>query len=392
MRIGIIGTRGIPNRYGGFEQFAEQFSTRLAVKGHEVTVYTSHNHTYNSTHYKNVRLVRCYDPEHLLGTTGQFIYDFNCIMNSRKQNFDVILQLGYTSSTIWSWLYPKAPVLVTNMDGLEWSRAKYNKLTQRFLTYAEKWGVVHSDQLISDSIGIQDYLLKKYGAASTYIPYAADVFEQRNDDINILEKFDLDNIIYDLVVARFEPENNIETILKAYGRLPNKKLVLVGDYLHTAFGRRLYKEYSTLSNINFLGPLFNTKQLNVLRHYSNLYLHGHSAGGTNPSLLEAMGCGALICAHDNIFNKHILGNDAFFFRNSSDLTSLLSSDVDVNNHTDWINNNRKKIATDYNWNVITDKIETCFKKWCKSGAYSKKVTPCSSTPIIKTYQPINDTH
>src|ERR1700761_1406535 len=105
MKIGIIGTRGIPNQYGGFEQFAETFSTRMVEKGHEVIVYNSHRHPYTQKTYKDVQIVSCYDPEYLLGTAGQFVYDFNCIRDSRRQGFDIILQLGYTSSTIWSWLY-----------------------------------------------------------------------------------------------------------------------------------------------------------------------------------------------------------------------------------------------------------------------------------------------
>src|ERR1700733_12147755 len=162
MKIGIIGTRGIPNQYGGFEQFAEKFSTKMVEKGHDVIVYTSHRHPYNESHYKNVQLVRCFDPEYLIGTAGQFIYDFNCIRNCRSQDFDIILQLGYTSSTIWSWLYPKSSILVTNMDGLEWTRAKYKKATQYFLPHAEKRGVHYSHYLIADSKGIQAYLLDKY--------------------------------------------------------------------------------------------------------------------------------------------------------------------------------------------------------------------------------------
>ena len=391
MKIGIIGTRGIPNQYGGFEQFAEQFSTRMAEKGHDIVVYTSHKHNYKGSSYKNVQLVRCYDPEYLLGTAGQFIYDLNCILDCRKQKFDIILQLGYTSSTIWSWLYPKSPVLVTNMDGLEWTRAKYNKLTQRFLTYAEKWGVKYSDKLISDSIGIQEYLVDKYNADSIYIPYGADVFESSANDDVILKKFDLDNTVYDLLIARFEPENNIETVLKAYAQVKNKDLVLVGDYLHTAYGRRLYNEYKHLAHIHFIGPLFNVKQLNILRHYSNLYLHGHSAGGTNPSLLEAMGCETLVCAYDNIFNKHILGEDAFYFKTAADLVALLSSDVNKGEHTGWVKNNVQKIEHNYNWDTITGKIESCFNKWLHTCAAPKQAVTVAAPPVMmKTYHPTND--
>jgi len=368
MKIGIIGTRGIPNQYGGFEQFAENFSTRMVLRGHDVTVYTSHRHPFKGEHYKNVSLIRCYDPEYLIGTAGQFIYDFNCIRNCRSQNFDIILQLGYTSSTIWSWLYPEASILVTNMDGLEWSRAKYNKWTQHFLTHAEKWGVNHSDYLIADSKGIQDYLFKKYNAKAALIPYGADVYETKNKDKEILKELNVADNEYDLLIARFEPENNVETILKAYVGLKNRKLVLVGNFKNTLFGRRMYNEYSYHNHLYFAGPMYDVKTLNILRHHSRVYMHGHSVGGTNPSLLEAMACDALICAHDNIFNRYVLGEDAFYFKSHVDLTTLVSEPLNKENHENWVHNNKQKILNDYNWNSITEKIEEHFNQW----KYGKK--------------------
>ena len=363
MKIGIIGTRGIPNQYGGFEQCAEYFATILTEKGHDVTVYISHKHPYSSADYKGVKLVRCYDPEHRIGTAGQFIYDFNCIRDSRKKQYDIILQLGYTSSTIWSWLYPKSSLLVTNMDGLEWTRQKYNSATRYFLTLAEKWGVKYSNYLIADSIPIQDYLRQKYNSTSTFVPYGANVFQTNNADEKVLENYGLTALNYDLVIARFEPENNIETILRAYKDMPENALVLIGRYENTAFGRKMHKLYSHCKNIKFAGPEFNIDKLNTLRHFSRLYLHGHSVGGTNPSLLEAMSCQTLICAHDNVFNRHVLGNDALYFQNSNDIINILSNKPDKKNYQQSIENNCQKIRETYNWNKITDCIEELFIKW-----------------------------
>src|SRR5690606_5763699 len=113
MKIAILGTRGIPNHYGGFEQFAEFFSVYLAQKGHEVYVYNSHNHPHQEPTFNGVNIIHCNDPEHKMGTFGQFIYDYNCIIDSRKRNFDIILQLGYTSNSIWFFLLPKKSYIVT---------------------------------------------------------------------------------------------------------------------------------------------------------------------------------------------------------------------------------------------------------------------------------------
>ncbi len=142
MKIAIIGTRGIPNHYGGFEQFAEYLSLGLVEKGHMVTVYNSHTHPYQGNDWNGVKIIHCKDPEDKLGTIGQFVYDYNCIRDTRKRNYDIILQLGYTSSSVWGRLLPrKKSIITTNMDGLEWKRTKYSQKVQKFLQYAEKLGV-----------------------------------------------------------------------------------------------------------------------------------------------------------------------------------------------------------------------------------------------------------
>src|SRR5690606_3336564 len=119
MKIAILGTRGIPNHYGGFEQFAEYFSVFLAEKGHEVYVYNSSSHPYQESTFKGVHLIHQKDPEDKIGTIGAFFYDYNCIKDSQKRDFDIILQLGYTSNSVWYFMLPKNSVIITNMDGLE---------------------------------------------------------------------------------------------------------------------------------------------------------------------------------------------------------------------------------------------------------------------------------
>ena len=122
MKIGILGTRGIPNAYGGFEQFAEHLSIGLHERGHEVFVYNSSLHPYKETEWKNVKIIHCRDLENKIGTAGQFIYDLNCIRDARKRGFDVLLHLGYTSDSLWHRLWPGKAINIVNMDGLEWSR------------------------------------------------------------------------------------------------------------------------------------------------------------------------------------------------------------------------------------------------------------------------------
>lgn len=354
MKIAILGTRGIPNLYGGFEQFAEYIAPALVQRGHEVVVYCSSLHPYKDTTWKGVQLIKKKDPENKMGTFGQFIYDLNCILDSKKRDYDIILQLGYTSSSVWSFLFPKNAVIVTNMDGLEWKRTKYKKPVQAFLKKAEKWAVDNSHFLIADSKGIQAYLQEKYNKPSEFIAYGAALFE--NPDVTQLNAFNLKPYSYNMVIARMEPENNIETILQGHHEAAiDQKLIIIGNYTNK-FGSYLKEKYEN-ENIKFIGPQYDINLLNNLRHFSHLYFHGHSVGGTNPSLLEAMASQSLIVAHNNIFNQSVLEEDAFYFSTPADIQALLEKKIEKSTFTTFINNNNRKILNLYSWTYITDTVE-----------------------------------
>ncbi len=352
LRIGILGTRGIPNYHGGFEQFAEFFSVYLAEKGNDVFVYCSKSHPYQKKTYHGVTLIHCKDPENKIGTVGQFFYDLNCILDARKRNFDIVLQLGYTSNSVWYFLLPKKPIIITNMDGLEWKRTKYSKPVRKFLKTAEKWAVKSSDYLIADSIGIQQYLKKQYRVNSKFIAYGASVFE--NPDQTILSKYKVEVENYDMLIARMEPENNIETILEGINRsLKPIPFLVIGKHDNT-FGTYLKEKFKDNKHIRFLGGIYNLDDLNNLRYYSRLYFHGHSVGGTNPSLLEAMASNALIVANNNPFNKSILEEEAFYFTTADEITRLIDK-IDSKPKQEFaqkLKNNLKKINKLYSWEQI----------------------------------------
>lgn len=358
MKVGILGTRGVPNYHGGFEQFAEFFSVYLAKNDHDVHVYNSSNHPYQKNEYKGVNIIHRYDPENKIGTAGQFVYDLNCIVDSRKRSFDIILQLGYTSSSIWYKLLPKDSIVITNMDGLEWKRSKYSVKVQKFLKFAEKLAVDSSDYLISDSIGIQNYLLKTYKKKSKYIAYGADMISDYNQDV--LDIYKLKPYEYNMLIARLEPENNIETILDGVV-LSNTKLdfLVIGKYDKSSFGLYLYNKFSSYKNIKFLGGIYNQDHLNNLRYYSNLYFHGHSVGGTNPSLLEAMVTETLIVANSNEFNKSILVDNAYYFDDKNDVAKFCNI-LQKSNHKGIISNNLKSIQSNFNWSKINNQYLNLF--------------------------------
>lgn len=356
MKIAILGTRGIPNTYGGFEQFAEYLSQFLVSKGHDVFVYNSSNNPYKETLWRKVKIITKYDPENRLGSFSQFLYDFNCIKDSRERNYDVILQLGYTSSSIWGKLFPKKSILVTNMDGLEWKRSKYNYLVRSFLKYAERLAIRRSDYLISDSKAIQEYIQKKYAKNSTYIPYGAEIFN--SPATSSISTFNVEPFTYSMLIARLEPENNIEIILKGViNSQSSHKFLVIGNY-ETKFGNYLKAKYKD-KRIKFLGSIYNLETLNNLRYYSAIYFHGHSVGGTNPSLLEAMASSSLICANDNPFNKNILGDDAFYFNNEKDIEEIIDK-VIKGDELYKIKNNLIKIEDEFSWIKVNAMYEQLF--------------------------------
>lgn len=355
MNIGIIGTRGIPNRYGGFEQLAEQLSVGLFQNGHRVTVYNSHKHPFQLAKFKGVDIVHCYDAEQQLGTIGQFIYDLNCIRDARKKNFDVLLFLGYTSSSIWGSWYPKGVTIISNMDGLEWKREKYSKPVRSFLRLAEKLAVTHSDHLIADSPVIASYLQNKYGINSKYIAYGAIPNIHNNE--SILEQFSLCKKKYFMLMARMEPENKIEMILNGFHNSNSvNKFVVVGN-THTRYGRYIKGKYGMDSRIHFAGAVFDNRITQALISFSRIYFHGHSTGGTNPSLLEAMAAGALIASHDNEFNRAVLQDDALYFKSAPEISEILKMDLSRGRINEMPLLNLQKIKEKYNWTQIIDQYE-----------------------------------
>ncbi|HRZ42493.1 MAG TPA: DUF1972 domain-containing protein [Bacteroidales bacterium] len=357
MKIGILGSRGIPNAYGGFEQFAEYLSIGLVERGMEVWVYCSHTHPYRLPEYRGVHLIHCKDPEELMGTAGQFLYDLHCILDSRKRGFDVILQLGYTSSSIWHRLLPRKACIITNMDGLEWKRSKYSPGVRRFLRYAEKLAVKSSDRLVADSEAIAEYLSGTYGVASTFIPYGADIPEMPSAEG--LRDWGIESGRYYLLIARMQPDNHVEEVIcGVLGSGTPYPLLVVGN-TGNRYAHYLQQKYPD-PRIRFTGGIYDPDVLNVLRAHCLLYFHGHSAGGTNPSLLEAMAASAPVCAHDNPFNRSVLGEDALWFTDAEDISRCIQ---DLPAEMWWksaISNNINKINTKYTWNGVIDKYRDLF--------------------------------
>jgi len=360
MKVAILGTRGIPNNYGGFEQFAEFLSIGLVSLDHEVWVYNPNFHTHKKSLYKGVKIISKWCPESIFGPAAHFIYDNLCLRDALAKDFDIILECGYQSASISYYLSRRCKtILVTNMDGLEWQRAKWGRLTRKLTRWFEKLGANNSSALVSDNIGIQEYLLNTYGKNSYCIPYGADVVTDFDDAV--LHGYDLRPMGYYLLIARLEPENNIESILDGYVlSATNIPFIVVGN-CKTKYGRLLLDKYKG-AGVHFVGGVYNFAALNALRRYARLYFHGHSVGGTNPSLLEAMAAQAYICAHNNIFNRSVLGDDAYYFGNASDVADVIRGWDGIKIDRDLlVSHNIEKIANSYSWPSVIQAYERCFQ-------------------------------
>lgn len=359
MKIAILGTRGIPNTYGGFEQCAEKISYYFVKKGIDVTVYNPSDHCYKQSELNGVKIKTIFSNEELFSFFNVFIFDYLCLKDAIDK-YDIILELGYHPSAIFYYLKKKHKAkIITNMAGMEWKRSKWNFITRKFIKYCEKLAVEKSDVIITDNLEIKKYFLKKYGKDSFHIAYGAQLFN--NPQIQNIEKYGLKKYNYYMMMARFQRDNNYEMILDGYiASRANVPFIVIGDHTNR-YGAFLKDKYQNYSNIKFVGGIYNYYVLSTLRWFSKLYFHGHSCGGTNPSLLEAMATNTYIATHDNPFNRNVIENNCLYFSNSDDVSFIIKNFTDEK-RKDFIRFNRDKITNIYNWEKISEEYLKIFRK------------------------------
>ncbi len=359
LSIGILGSRGIPNEYGGYEAAVEELAPRLVKLGHDVIVYCSASQKSRYKNYNGVKLVYNFDPEKWIGSAGQFIYDLLSNLSAKKKKHDVIFHMGYTSDSIWHKLWDKNASHLTNMDGLEWKRTKYSRKARKFLAYAEKLAATKSNCLIADNKGIEKYLDDKYNTDIVTISYGVSIPVSFSE--GGLSKYKLTKEAYDLVIARMVPENNIETIIKAKLMSDDTTpLVIFGN--ETNYKIWLQEQYKNQTRIKFFKGDFNKKIMDGLRHFSRYYIHGHSVGGTNPSLLESMAAASRIIAHDNEFNRNVLYEGGRYFKDIKQLLNYFNSH-NIIISKEQVDRNRIILQKNHNWNEISYQYEQAALKY-----------------------------
>ncbi len=361
MRLAILGTRGVPARYGGFETFAEKLSVELSARGFDVTVFCESGESSTRGSFRGVKLRYVSAPA--LGPLRTILYDLRCLWAARKE-YDVVYMLGYGAALfcliprLWNtevWINP---------DGLEWARTKWGLVARVYFRFMEWVSIFAANRIIADAEAIAKSLASRHGRLPecSVIPYGCEVIETPPSP-ELLSHWELVPEGYFLVVCRFEPENHVLEILQAFQQSNSiRQLIVVGnDLMKTPYVARLHEVED--SRIRMIGTVYDQTKLTCLRYHSFAYLHGHSVGGTNPSLLEAMGCGNLIFAHDNPFNRETLGPFGFYFAGPQELTQVIEQAERMNSElTDLRNGSKSRARANYHWQDIISRYASLLEQ------------------------------
>jgi glycosyltransferase involved in cell wall biosynthesis len=357
-RVAILGTRGIPARYGGFETFAEELGVRLVERGIEVTVFCEKViGGSQAAKYRGIDLE--YVQAHRLGPFTTIIFDLTILWRARKR-FDVVYMLGYGASLFCFIPRMHGAEVWINMDGVEWLRSKWSWPARAYLRAMETIAMWTPDRIIADAVAIQSHLRSRHRhlPECTVIPYGAEVVTSAPSE-ELLAEWKVKPGEYFTVVCRLEPENHVLEILEGYAASSSHYALLVlGDYkLNTLYVRQL--QSITDPRVRLIGTVYDKARLSALRFHARGYFHGHSVGGTNPSLLEAMATGNAVIAHDNVFNREVAADAAVYFRESKDIPAILEIlEADTGRLQRMRAIARQRVESIYNWQAVTDRYET----------------------------------
>lgn len=360
MKIAILGTRGIPANYGGFETFAEQLATRLVTRGHELRVYCRrHNANYTSNEYRGVRLVVLPSIKHKYFDT--ISHTFLSIFHVLSTDAEVVL-ICNSANSIFAWI----PRLVgkptaVNVDGLEWQRAKWNWAGRAYFRLAEWLSTFLPTEIVTDARAIQEYYLARYGRRSTLIAYGAEA--DRTEKFDIPERFGFERGRYVLYVSRLEPENNALLVIRAFEQVatPLKLALVGGNPYDDSYLIELRKTNDP--RIVFTGPIYGAGYQQFQSH-AYCYVHATEVGGTHPALIEAMACGRCVLFLDTKENREVVEDAGIpFLRSERDLAEKLAyliAHPEVREA--YAQKALARALAHYHWDEITSRYEELFER------------------------------
>jgi glycosyltransferase involved in cell wall biosynthesis len=378
IKIAIIGPRGIPAKYGGFETFVEELSTRLVSKGYDVYTSCEPITEPRPTEYKGVKLL--YFPlkppnNPFLRTIYEVIYDIYFLIRC-SLICDYIYVLGICAGFFHFIPRIFGKTVLVNPDGMEWKRSKFNKVLRSILYLQSSFSILICNIVIADSFAIKKYIDLNYPKKAMFIAYGVDAPNPVIWDENKLKtlgsceqkSYSIERNDFYLIVARLEPENNICMMVEGFLMSnSNKKLVIVGNFsndLYKVKVNKILQKFNGINRIIFTGSIYTSDLLNMLRQNCFVYLHGHSVGGTNPSLLEAMVMKNIIIAHNNEFNKEVGDKCLIYFNDQNDLAFKISElELNITNYMPLKNCCYMRVKNKYSWDIITDNYILMFNQY-----------------------------
>jgi glycosyltransferase involved in cell wall biosynthesis len=350
----MLGTRGVPASYGGFETAVEEIGWRLVEAGHDVTVFCRNGNGLST--YRGMELVHL--PALRRRSLETLSHTALSVAHPKARGSDVCFLFNAANAPFLPWLRSQRVPVAVHVDGLEWQRGKWGPVGKRFYRMSERLAVRWADAIIADAIGISDYYAKQYGAESRLIAYGAPIVDPPSER---LQEIDLDGGGYHLLVARFEPENHVDVVLEGYSRSTSAfPMIVVGSVPYeTAHSRAIRAIADRDSRIRLIGPIWDQELLDSLYGGAVSYWHGHSVGGTNPSLLRAMGAGAPVAAFDVSFNREVMGpSTGLFWRSVQDVPAVLAAlEVDPERTREMGQAGRLRVAARYRWEDVAREYE-----------------------------------
>jgi glycosyltransferase involved in cell wall biosynthesis len=355
VKIALVGTRGAPGRYGGFETAVEEVGSRLAARGHDVVVYCR-NPGQTITEYAGMRLVNlpAWRRKHFETLSHSALSALHLLLH----RVDAAVVFNAANALFIPIINAARIPVALHVDGLEWQRAKWGRNGQRYYKFNERFGVRVASELIADAVGIQDYYRETYDADSVFIPYGAPILRDVTD--NRLAELGLTSRGYHLIVARLEPENNVHVAVAGYASsAATLPLVVVGSVRYPGeYVAGLQRRAAADSRISMLGGVYDDELLNQLYANSASYLHGHSVGGTNPSLLRAMGAAAPVLAWDVNFNREVLAETGAYWSTPDAVANaieLVESDLEAARERGL--RGQVRAAEQYRWDAVAEGYE-----------------------------------
>ena len=362
-----MGIRGLPARHGGFETFAERLCQYLISKDWDVTVYCQElgrGPVYSSVWHS---VNRVHIPINREGPLSTVLFDLRAVWHALGQD-GLFLTLGYNTALFNTLQRMKGQVNIINMDGIEWRRDKWGPLARAWFWLNERIGCWVGNHLIADHPKIKQHLATRVSADKiSMIPYGGD--EVLEADVSTLIPYGLEPGRYSVVIARPEPENSFLEMVRAFSRKRrDHRLVVLGkfDPETNRYHRQVMEAAS--AEVLFPGAIYEAPVVQALRYFSRFYLHGHRVGGTNPSLVEALGAGCAVIAQDNPYNRWVAGEGAVYFTDEQDLThqldDLLSDDSKV---VAMKLSSSECFRARFTWAAVLREYETLLSHWLTLG-------------------------